>query len=175
MSTKKRRKDSKLWTLSAETQAHLYRLCSGTGGYAAARAWLLQEHAVEVKSDATFTAWWSKYPFSLPAATDFAASMEKEMGKLPELEGQAGKLARLGQVGFELMAIRMQDLDGHIALKKRRQKDSEIALQESKHSLALRQYEEKISAAKANLEKAKSKGGLSKETLALIEEQLRLL
>jgi hypothetical protein len=58
---------------------------------------------------------------------------------------------------------------------KLRLKEREVALNESSLNLKLRQYEDKISAARASLEKAKSKGGLNKTTLELIEEQLRLL
>ncbi len=54
-------------------------------------------------------------------------------------------------------------------------KRQEIALRESQQALRLRQYEDKISAARASLERAKSKGGLSKDTRELIEQQLALL
>ena len=54
-------------------------------------------------------------------------------------------------------------------------KRQELALKESQQALRLRQYEDKISTARASLEKAKSKGGLSAETRQLIEQQLALL
>ncbi|MDD2763477.1 MAG: hypothetical protein PHE83_05825 [Opitutaceae bacterium] len=126
----KRRGDSKLWTLPAPVQTELYALCSGEGGYAAGREWLQRQHGLLVRSDGTFSRWWAAYPFSLPAATDFAQTFERELTKLPEMEGQADKISRLGQVGFEMMALRNQNLEGYAMLKKLRLKEAEQKLVE---------------------------------------------
>jgi hypothetical protein len=131
----KRRGDSKLWVLAPPVQAELYRICSGADGYAAGRAWLQTEHGILIKSDATFSSWWGSYPFSLPASADFAQTFELELAKLPEMEGQAEKISRLGQVGFELMALRNQNLEGYATLKKLRLKESEQKLNERRVAL----------------------------------------
>lgn len=171
---KKPRGDAKLKTLAPEKRKALYQL--------------LHEHTLEevvalLRTDGIHTGtralseFFSWYPLSqhLEQAASFADTLKSQLADLPEWQGKAAELEKLAQIAFETQAVQAQDSELYIALKKRRQKDAEIALNSSKHSLALRQYEEKISAARANLEKTKSKGGLSKETLALIEEQLRLL
>jgi hypothetical protein len=171
MSEKKRRRDSKLWTLPPPVQATVYDLCGGPEGYEPARQFLIKEHNVNVKSDATFSAWWSRYPFSLSANVTFAQQFEQEMAKLPEMQGDAEKLSKLGQVGFEMMAMRMQDIEGYVSLKK-------IRLKEGEHNLAERRLkivEDKMAQAKAKLEGLKSKGGLSAETLKQIEEAAAIL
>lgn len=172
---RKPRGDSKLKTMPAAWQGELYaRANSGTG--AEALAWLAKEHGVQ-SSPAALTAFVQWYPLTrrLEQAADFADHLKEQLANLPEWQGRAAELEKLAQVAFETQAVRDQDPELYVALKKRRQKDAELALAESKHSLALKQYEEKIAAARASLEKAKSKGGLSKDTLKLIEEQLKLL
>lgn len=168
----KPRSDSKLKTLPAPVQAALFEQCKP--GYAQAQAWLLAEHDVKTSTGAlsNFYAW---YPFSLSATASYAKQWEPEMAALLKTEGEAEKLSRLSQLGFEMMAMRAQDLEGYATLKKIRLKEHEIALNREALSLKVRQYEQKIEAARTSLEKAKGKGGVSPETLKLIEEQLKLL
>lgn len=168
----KPRGDSKLKTLPAEVQAALFEQCKP--GYAQAQAWLLAEHDVKTSTGAlsNFYAW---FPFSLSATASYAKQFEAEIAKLPELAGDAEKLSRLSQLGFEMLAMRTQDLEGYATLKKIRLKEHEIALNREALSLKVRQYEQKIDAARTSLEKAKGRGGVSPETLKLIEEQLKLL
>lgn len=172
---KKPRGDAKLKTLPADLQALLFAMLRQKTAVVV-KAWLAKEHQVQTSTGALshFYAW---YPLSrrLEQAADFADQLKQQLAKLPEIALDAQKLSTVAQVAFEARALQEEDADLYVALKKRRQKDAELAITESRHSLALRQYEEKIAAAKAGLEKARSKGGLSKETLALIEDQLRLL
>jgi ATP phosphoribosyltransferase regulatory subunit HisZ len=172
---KKPRGDAKLKTLPPKLQAELFALLQ-QHGYPEVKAMIAKEPGILTSTRALseFYAW---YPLSrhLEQATSFANDLKAQLANLPEWQGKAAELEKLAQIAFETSAVQNQDADLYIALKKRRQKDADLALHASRHALALKQYEEKISAAKSSLEKAKSKGGLSKETLALIEEQLKLL
>lgn len=170
----KPRGDSKLKTLPPAVQAELFAQCQQAGGYAAAAAWLLAEHAVKTSATALshFFGW---YPFSLARTASYAQQFEAEIAKLPDMAGKAAQLSQIGQVGFEMLAMQSNDLEGYATLKKLRLKEEEQTISRESHALKLRQYEDKISAARSSLEKAKSKGGVSPETLKLIEEQLKLL
>jgi hypothetical protein len=171
-SPKKARGDAKLKTLPAPVQAELFEQCKP--GYAQARDWLLAEHGVKTSTGAlsNFYGW---YPFSLSATANYVQQFEPELKRITETAGEAEKLSQLSQFGFELMAMRAQDLEGYATLKKIRLKEREIALNQEALKLKVRQYEQKIEAARTSLEKAKGKGGVSPETLKLIEEQLKLL
>jgi len=170
--SKKPRGDAKLKTLPAPVQAALFDQCKP--GYGPAAAWLLAEHGIKTSAGALsqFYGW---YPFSLSATVSYARQFEAELAKLPALAGDAAKISQLGQIGFEMLAMRTQDLEGFATLKKIRNKEVELTISQKAHELKVRQYEEKIAAARSSLEKAKGKGGVSPETLKLIEEQLRLL
>lgn len=172
---KKQRSDAKLKSLPAEQQAVLFQLLQQKS-LEEARGRIAKDLGIQtsVRALSEFFAW---YPLSrrLEQAATFADQLKAQLASLPQWQGRAAELEQLAQIAFETQAVQEQDPELFIALKKRRQKDAEIALSSRKHDLALRQYEEKIAAARASLEKARSKGGLSKETLQLIEEQLRLL
>lgn len=172
--SKKPRGDSKLKTLPPAVQAELFTQCQGKGGYEAARAWLLAEHNVKTSAGSlsNFFGW---YPFSLSATASYAQQFEAEIKKLPELAKDAAQLSQLSQICFEMLAMRTNDLEGYATLKKIRLKEEEQSITRDALNLKVRQYEEKIAAARTSLEKAKSKGGVSPETLQLIESQLKLL
>ena len=91
------------------------------------------------------------------------------------LKLNAEQVSIAGQIAFEQLALDAGNLDGFINLRKLRLKEQDQSLAKAALELKVKQYEDKISAARASLEKAKSKGGLNKTTLELIEEQLRLL
>lgn len=171
---KKARGDSTLKTLPPARQAMIFAQLQ-IATIAQVKSALAKEGLqTSVSALSHFFHW---YPIArrLEQSAAFADQLRNEISRLPELQGKAAEVEKLAQIAFEARAVQEQDADLYLALKKRRQKDAEIALNESRHSLALRQYQEKIDAARANLEKTKSKGGLSAETIALIEEQLKLL
>jgi len=122
MSAKKARGDSKLKTLPPAVQAELFEQCKQSGGYKHAATWLLDHHSVKTSTGALskFFGW---YPFSLSATASYAQQFEEELAKLPEMAGKAEQLSRIGQVGFEIMAMRTQDLEGYATLKKLRLKE----------------------------------------------------
>lgn len=171
---KKPRKDSKLKTLPDAVQAELYARYQKQGGDVL--TWLREVHGVSSSTGALshFAAW---YPFSRPLemVAQRANQYEQALKQDPNLKLNAEQVSIASQMAFEQMALQMQDIEGFVSLRKMRLKEQEIRLADSALALKVRQYEDKISAARANLEKAKSKGGLDKTTLQLIEEQLKLL
>jgi len=171
----KPRSDSKLKTLPAQKQEQLYALLRANS-YKAALP-LVQKTFGVVTSEASLSQFYSWYPLSrrLEQAKSFADQLKESLAKNPALNLDAEKLSTVAQVAFEAQAVQEQDSALFMGLRKLRQKDADLALQAKNQDLRLRQYEEKISAARASLEKAASKGGLSKETRELIEQQLALL
>lgn len=172
---KKPRGDAKLKTLPDAQQLEIYELLRVKRGVEV-KAYIAEKLGVETSVGALsdFYHW---YPLTrrIEQAKSFASQLREDLQKLPDLQMDADKLSQIAQVAFEARAVQDQDSELYVALRKRRQKDAELALQESKHKLELEKYQEKISAAKQSLERAKSKGGLSADTLKLIEEQLKLL
>lgn len=171
---RKARKDSKLKTLPDAVQAELYRRYQKQG--CDALAWLEEAHGVKSSTGAlsTFASW---YPFSRPLelVARHASQYEAALKSDPELQLNAEQVSIASQMAFEQMALQMQDIEGFVLLRKMRLKEQELRLADSALALKVRQYEDKIAVARASLEKAKSKGGLDKMTLQLIEEQLKLL
>jgi hypothetical protein len=171
---KKPRGDAKLKNLAPEKRKALYELL---------QQHTLDEVVVLLRSDGIHTGtralseFYSWYPLSqhLEQASTFASSLRTQLAQDPRLKDKAAELAEFAQIAFEARAIQSQNSEEFLALKKTRLKEREVTLNESKHEKALREEKAKNDAAKSALEKAKSKGGLSAETLALIEEQLKLL
>jgi len=172
---KKPRPDAKLMTLPDALQEELYQLLRRTT-LEKAKAWLADNHEVDT-STGSLSKFFSWYPQSawLKHSADFADQLKASMEKLPALAGKAQEISAIAQAAFEIQAAQDRNAPLHLALVKRRQKDTELALKREHQDLAVRQYEEKISAARDALEKARSRGGLSAETRELIEQQLKLL
>ena len=99
------------------------------------------------------------------------------------LDATSGKLApeQLASMVDSLVAIRSTELakaKGDLDREKLARKDSEIELARQKFQQDLREYQDKVAAQKAAIEgeltKARS-GGITPETLARIEEAVRIL
>ena len=172
---KKPRGDAKLKTLPAEQQAALFLL-------------LQQKRADEVKaliakdpgvqtSTGALSEFYHWYPLSrrLEQAANFADQLKEQLKKLPDLDLDAEKLSAVAQMAFEARAVQEQDSELFIALRKRRQKDTELMLKAENQAMRIKQFEENSAKAKAKLEGLKSKGGLSAETLKQIEEAAAIL
>lgn len=132
--SKKPRGDSKLKTLPPAVQAELFTQCQGKGGYEAAREWLLAEHGVKT-SAGSLSVFYGWYPFSLSATASYAQQFEAELKKLPALAKDAAQLSQLSQLGFEMLAMRTNDLEGYATLKKIRLKEHEQSLTERRVAL----------------------------------------
>jgi hypothetical protein len=172
---KKPRGDAKLKILPDALQEELWQLLRRTS-IEKAEAWLHTTHGVAT-SPAALSQFFSWYPRQgwLRQAESFSDTLKATIKNLPALKATAAQAEQIAQVNFEILAAQNRDSDLFLALQHGKLKKAELQLKAENQALRLRQYEEKISHARASLEKAKSKGGLTPETLALIEEQLKLL
>jgi len=171
----KPRSDSKLKTLPTEVQGKIYALLAKVS-YQKAVGLIAKEFGV-ITSAGALSGFYSWYPLSrrIEQSRTFADELKKTLASNPQLNLDADKLSTVGQVAFEMKALEEQDTELFVSLRKLRHKDADLALQAKSTDLRLKQYEDKIAAARENLEKAKSKGGLDPTTIELIEQQLKLL
>jgi hypothetical protein len=171
----KPRSDSKLKTLPTEVQAKVYALLAKVS-YQKAVGLIAKEHGIATSVGA-LSAFYSWYPLSrrIEQSRSFADELKKTLASNSQLDLNAEKLSQVAQAAFEIQAVQEQDTGLFVSLRKLRQKDLDLAQQAQNTNLRLKQYEDKMSAMRANLEKAKSKGGLDQSTLELIEQQLKLL
>lgn len=172
---KKPRGDAKLKTLPDALQEKLFQTLRHTTAEKSA-AWLLAEHGVETSTGSLseFFAWYPRTGW-LKQSASFASDLQATIKQLPKLKINAEQASAVAQVAFELQAAKNQDPELFLALQKGKLRSVETRIKEEAQALKVRQYEDKITVARASLEKAKSKGGISAETLSLIEQQLKLL
>lgn len=175
---RKPRSDSKLMTLDAELQREIFQRLQHEG-YEDVRIWLKKEKAVKTSNAALNKAYqyWSRQDLenrvlkSRGAAKDIQELVAGDRTLL-----DTATQAALQQRVFEL-AMSGGDADtikdfSTLLLKARKLDYDQQALE-----LKVRQYEDQIKSAKAELENAKSKGdgGLDIETIERIEQQLNML
>jgi len=168
----KPRPDDKLTPYRDELYAMMK---SGTGYHAIAR-WLEKEYGVRTSNAALSNAWnkWSREAFEERVIKSKGmASDVMELVDNPEQLDEALALA-MKQSAFELV---MQGGDPKtvksfctILLNSEKLKHDQAAL-----DLKLRQYEDGINAAKADLSQAKASGGMTVEAIEQMEQRLGLL
>ncbi len=173
MSARKPRADSVLKSLPLGQQEKLFTLLRATS-YEKALPIVAKEFGVRT-STGSLSQFFSWYPLSRRLAKSFADQLTATLKANPSLNLDADKLSAVAQVAFEAQAVQEQDPALFIGLRKLRQKDADLALATKNTDLRLRQYEQKIEAARSALEKAKTKGGVSRETMQIIEQQLAIL
>jgi len=176
--TRKPRSDGKLLTLPEEDQQRIFDWLKHMG-YDKARLMIKKELGVKTSVGALNNFWtvWSKRESQnriLKAVTAAKDIEESAADNLPLIN--KATMAALQQAAFESILSggddrRIKDFM-NIVLKARALDQDQQALE-----LRVREYEDKIAKAKATLEQAKSagKGGLGKETIERIEQQLGLL
>lgn len=171
----KARGDAKLKTLPDALQERFFQELRTTS-IEKALAWLSTNHGVE-SSPAAASEFFRWYPRTgwLKRSASFAEELQATLRKLPELQVTAEQASAVAQVAFEMQAAQDRDASLFLALNKGKIKRAELQLKAEAQALRLRQYEDKIRTARESLEKAKAKGGISKETIELIEQQLKLL
>lgn len=171
----KARGDAKLKTLPDALQERFFQELRTTS-IAKALEWLKQHHGVESSPSAAseFFRWYPRVGW-LKKSASFAEELKATVKALPELKITADQASAVAQVAFEIQAAQDKDASLFLALHKGKIKKAELQLKAEAQSLRLRQYEDKIRHAREALEKARTKGGISPDTLKLIEEQLRLL
>ncbi len=146
--------------------------------YSAIRVRIFEEWGLEV-SDSQLSRYWQRLSPEwcmqrLRESKKMVDQLGEELSKTaPQLEAAA--LATLKQITFELLSNRNPNLKEVRGLISVLVSNRRLDLEESKMQHQLRVYEENNATVRANLEKTKSKGGLSEETISEIEEALRLL
>lgn len=191
MSTNKPRADALLKNLPVERQDEIWsRLTVKTAewpdtSYKAVRKWLAAD-GLKVSQNALFE-FYSWYPLRLQAREDeqtteaIKQNLKEEVSNISEEE-----LDAFGQKTFGLLAIRHQDLNGFVTVRSARThallEEKKLKLREQKLSqderkiILMEKKAEAYDRAQATLTAAKSsKGGITKETLAKIESELKLL
>lgn len=171
----KPRSDSKLFILPAEEQKEIYNRLR-YDSYAVVRDWLIREKHIGVSVATLSNAWevWSRQELEERVLkAKGAADDVMELIDNPDQLDAALALA-LKQSAFEMV---MQRGDPKtiknfctILLNDQKLKHDQAAL-----DLKLRQYEDQISAAKAELTKAKKTGGMTVEAIEKMEQTLGLL
>ncbi len=175
---KKPRADARLLTLPEEQQQEIFAWLK-VSSFEIVRGKVHEEYGFISSISALHNAWkyWSRVELesrilkSKGCADDLLELVEGDMGKLDR-----ATMAALQQSAFELALNGGQpdvvkDLYSLILKAKKLEQD------ESALALKIRQYEDQIAKAKAELENAKSKGegGLDIETIERIEQQLNML
>lgn len=177
---KKPRSDSKLKNLPREQQEQIADWCQ-QDGYAAARARCKAELQIETSEAALSGFWqWFSLRSQFEAAAGQAAAAEELMREFDPQD--AAKAEAFGQFVFTQSAVAAQDTETFVKLESLRLA-KETARTKASHearkiALAERRVkllEDNAARAKAQLESLVSKGGLTPETLAQIEEAARLL
>jgi cysteinyl-tRNA synthetase len=180
---KKKRSDSTLAALNPQQKAQLRTwLVDENKSYEEVSALLHEDFNVQAGVTAVRN-FYATDCFSLRSseAKEFAERVVSEL----QTSGQSfdtATLALVKQKAFERAYAKNGNIEELATLAKiigdsakLELKRTELSISRETLDLKVRQYEEKIAAARTSLEKAKSKGGVSPETLKLIEEQLKLL
>lgn len=128
-------------------------------------------------SGAAFTDFVEWYPLTmaLKDAATLADQLKAALKENPEINLDDDQLAKAGQMLFEGIAISSRDSKLFVALKRLRQDAAALGIEEKKLRQKVREYEEKAARAREQLEKVRATGGLSAETLAEVEEAIKLL
>ena len=141
--TRKARSDARLKTLPKDRQEQLWQWINGTEGYKGARRLAREQWGLQTSVTALseFYSWFALSRHLEEAAT-FADELKKTLGQLPELNLNEEQVNLAAQVAFELEAIKAKDFDRFFALRKLRQKDSEMTLEREKFELLKRKAEQ---------------------------------
>jgi hypothetical protein len=171
---KKPRGDSRLKTSPPDVQRQVWDILQ-TRTYRAAVSEV--EKQLKLKTSATalgeFFKW---YPLSstLERAKDFGEILKRKL-EAGGVDLDDDTISKAAQVAFEVQAIEDRNQAAYVQLRRIRQTDEKIRADERRIVL----LEEKHAAVKRQLEaaigKAKSKGGLTEETLKAIEEAAAIL
>jgi hypothetical protein len=175
---RKPRSDSELKNKPVEFQQMVWdRLKAGLKGEDC-RTWLAQEHGVTRGTTLScISEFYSWFPQSqrLNRVAQSADKVREQLQKNPRLKEDAALVSDAAQIVFEQLAMDTDDVELYEDLRYLRLKELDLKLKQEGQSHRIKIYEEKAAQLRASLEKAKTKGGISSETLALIEEQLKLL
>jgi hypothetical protein len=152
--------------LRANTQARVVELVQGKFGFSTNSASLSE-----------FYSWWHfsrRLEQVRESATEFEATL-KEMAAAGQVPLDGEKISQIGQAYFEQQAIRADDPALFAAMKRLRLKEADQSLALRTLQQKIREYEDKIAAARSDLTAASQAKGLSPEALKEIERALKML
>lgn len=174
--SRKKRSDSKLASLSEEQSAELAEwLTYGGLSYKQARQKLADEWGVHT-SEAALCEFYSDYAAPWKYARSRHAA--DAFGELMAGNFEEPILKKCRELAFDMLANPSPDVKSAQALLGILGDSARLELDKRKVEIASRRVallEEKMRAIRATVDKAKTKGGLTPETLAEIEQQLALL
>lgn len=108
-------------------------------------------------------------------ANDFAQKFMEAIAADKSLSLDVSQINTIAQAAFEMQAVQQQDAKLFADLQRLRVQQDNASNQRRRLEQQLREYADKMKSAKDALEGVKSRGGLTQETLAQIEEAAKLL
>ncbi len=108
-------------------------------------------------------------------AHEFAQQFAETMVADKSLNLNSTQVRQVSQAAFEMLSVQNQDVKTFIELQRLRVQQDNASNQRRRLEQQLQEYQDKTAAAKDALEGVKSRGGLTAETLAQIEEAAKLL
>lgn len=121
-----------------------------------------------------FRAWYESLRPILEA-NDFARKFAEALAEDKGLELDPARINKVAQTAFEMQSVQQQNPTLFVELQRLRVQQESNEIKRANAEQKLREYEDKMAAAKAALQGAVSKGGISPETLATIEEAVKIL
>lgn len=179
-STRKTHANAKVKMLPDEAQEELYLLLHPTDTTVppytleAAMVHLLDEHGVSC-SLSTFSEWHSWYQLKKRLEN---AQARADQAKLEWLrknpDASPDELEKLGQMVFTAESIEGGNIKGFVALMRERSRRKALDIDAAKLAI-LQRKADRLDELEAKAKEIKTGGGLSPETLELLEKQLKLL
>ena len=168
------RSDSALMSLPDDRQRELFDFCDGHRGEGLRklRVMLQEEQGVNV-SLATLSNWlnWYALRAKIGGVAAMADNLARVLKERPDLNLDDATIMRAAQAFFEARAMEENDAETYVKLAAARRGAAELRIKERRVTLE----EDKVRQAKEKLQAIVSKGGISAETMAEIEEAARIL
>jgi len=172
---RKPRSDSVLKTLPEDAQRRIAEYCA-EHSLAEAASWIYSnfEEKVSISMVSDFLSW-RMMKEEMASVANFTDDVKGMLKALPDLNLSDDQVSRAGQAIYEARSLKTDNPKLFIALRQLRQRDAQLEIESGKLQQRVREYEEKNAAAKAALEGVKSKGGITPETLKIIEDAAAML
>lgn len=174
--SKKPYRNSILKSLPQEKRKDIFDRFSDPEMHYSELLYQLKAEGIEVSKTTLyeFAAWYSDMQPILEAH-DFAKKFAETIALDNSLSLDTAQINKVAQAAFEMQAIQQQDPKLFTELQRLRVQQSTADNARLRLEQQLREYEDKMQAAKDALAGVTSKGGLTAETLAQIEEAAKLL
>ena len=176
--TKEIRADAKLKSLPQEVRDTLWRFRYPEEDgekltYVAVLAWLKSELGLESSLAALSDFYsWERMERRMAAARERAEQARRELASDPNATPEA--IARVGQMVFTAEMVDDGNLKAFVALEQIRIQQRQLDLDHAKFSL-IKAKADRLDAMEAKARDMKAGGGLTPETLEMLEKQLKLL